>query len=402
MRSPAIRRSMSRASRIITSPTPHPYLDSSTCRCSSCHLKSAIFPRRTDGKIVLPRPRRPPKQDGSGRNLKNRKRHRPLDLDHDDGDGDARGKGKNRAVIGDDSLGHMHPHGFFGGGYHLPFHSTERMPPSTDMRLPDIKLSSTSPQTTLPHFSELRSGSDVRIPPANPDQWPRFPKIPAPSKHADRSKSHFEVLDFRNTSKDETSKSPPIDSWISWLPGSDEAGGPSKTRGRRSRSTSVSSRKAEGSQAAWNAPKKARPSSEKDSSRSRKSSSAEPPPGSGELQHQFIRFGVHTENPQPSIPPQTNYEETNGDNPSNHAVPDAGAQGSVLQTRMRLNPIRFREPLTAASRSDRRVYRGGVAIVQVKWDSDRKRRQGYFAPDSNGAEKSPFRHYSKEDCCFSD
>ena len=139
------------------------------------------------------------------------------------------------------------------------------------------------------------------------------------------------------------------------------------------------------------------------------------------MQHQFIRFGVHTENPQPSIPPQTNHEETAGNNTNNHVVPgkfdymlrswtlklimwniDAGAQGSVLQTRMRLNPIRFREPLTAASRSDRRVYRGGVAIVQVKWDSDRKRRQGYFAPDSNGAEKSPFRHYSKEDCCFSD
>lgn len=124
MRSPAIRRSVSRASRITTSPTPHPYLDSSTCRCSSCHLKSAIFPRRTDGKIVLPRPGRPPRQGGGnsyvsivrlssdlalsfffvgggGRDLKNRKRHRPLDLDHDDGDGNARGKGKNRAVNGD-------------------------------------------------------------------------------------------------------------------------------------------------------------------------------------------------------------------------------------------------------------------------------------------------------------
>ena len=39
--------------------------------------------------------------DGTGRNLKNKKRHRPLDLDHDDGDGNARGKGKNRAVNGD-------------------------------------------------------------------------------------------------------------------------------------------------------------------------------------------------------------------------------------------------------------------------------------------------------------
>ncbi|KAF5334790.1 hypothetical protein D9611_012963 [Ephemerocybe angulata] len=62
-------------------------------------------------------------------------------------------------------------------------------------------------------------------------------------------------------------------------------------------------------------------------------------------------------------------------------------------------PIRFREPLTADSRQDRRVVKGGVAVIQVKWDSDRKRRQGYFAPDA-GAEKSRFRHYSKDDCCF--
>lgn len=73
----------------------------------------------------------------------------------------------------------------------------------------------------------------------------------------------------------------------------------------------------------------------------------------------------------------------------------------VLQTRIRTNPIRFREPLTSTSRQDRKVVKGGVSIVQVKWDSDRKRRQGYFAPD-NGAEKSPFRHYSKDDCCFDD
>ncbi|KAH6887816.1 hypothetical protein BKA70DRAFT_70721 [Coprinopsis sp. MPI-PUGE-AT-0042] len=73
----------------------------------------------------------------------------------------------------------------------------------------------------------------------------------------------------------------------------------------------------------------------------------------------------------------------------------------VLHTRIRTNPIRFREPLTSTSRQDRKVVKGGVSIVQVKWDSDRKRRQGYFAPD-NGSEKSPFRHYSKDDCCFDD
>lgn len=34
------------------------------------------------------------------------------------------------------------------------------------------------------------------------------------------------------------------------------------------------------------------------------------------------------------------------------------------------------------------------SAVQVKWDSDRKRRQGYFA-QSDGNEKSPFRHYNQ-------
>lgn len=33
---------------------------------------------------------------------------------------------------------------------------------------------------------------------------------------------------------------------------------------------------------------------------------------------------------------------------------------------------------------------------QVKWDSERKRRQGYFAQD--GTVKSKFRHYNKSDC----
>lgn len=37
--------------------------------------------------------------------------------------------------------------------------------------------------------------------------------------------------------------------------------------------------------------------------------------------------------------------------------------------------------------------------VQVKWDSERKRRQGYFAQD-DGNEKSPFRHYNQTSCNF--
>uniref|UniRef100_A0A8H7XMV0 Uncharacterized protein n=1 Tax=Psilocybe cubensis TaxID=181762 RepID=A0A8H7XMV0_PSICU len=34
-----------------------------------------------------------------------------------------------------------------------------------------------------------------------------------------------------------------------------------------------------------------------------------------------------------------------------------------------------------------------ASVVQVKWDSERKRRQGYFSQE--GVEKSPFRHYNK-------
>ncbi|EDR07068.1 uncharacterized protein LACBIDRAFT_328387 [Laccaria bicolor S238N-H82] len=290
-----------------------------------------------------------------------RKRHRPLDLDHDDGDGDARGKGKNRAVIGD--------------AHSLSFHP--------------------GPQTTLPHFSELRSGSDVRIPPANPDQWPRFPKIPAPSKHAgkvwcrsavdrslilsvtDRSKSHFEVLDFRNTSKDENS-------WISWLPGSDEAGGPSPSDSCQLNTSSDDTLNSQGKQKG--ARRRGMPQKKRDLHQKKVNLHPifphDPRPLFDALKtlldlENQVALSLHRGagncsinlSGLPSIPPQTNYEETNGDNPSNHAVPDAGAQGSVLQTRMRLNPIRFREPLTAASRSDRRVYRGGVAIVQ-QWGGE--------------------------------
>ncbi|KIJ95297.1 hypothetical protein K443DRAFT_134463 [Laccaria amethystina LaAM-08-1] len=234
-----------------------------------------------------------------------RKRHRPLDRDHDDGDGDARGKGKNRAVNG--------------GAHSLSFHP--------------------GPQTTLPHFSELRSGSDVRIPPVNPDQWPRFPKIPAPSKHAGnflcpravdrslivslpgRSKSHFEVLDFRSTSKDENS-------WISWLPGSEEAGGPSPSDFCQLDICSDDTLNCRTLDPFFDALKT------------------------------LLDLGNRVA-----------LSLCQGVGKCSINLSDAGVQGSVLQTRMRLNPIRFREPLTAASRSDRRVYRGGVAIVQ-QWGGE--------------------------------
>jgi len=40
-----------------------------------------------------------------------------------------------------------------------------------------------------------------------------------------------------------------------------------------------------------------------------------------------------------------------------------------------------------------------LLMIHVKWDSERKRRQGYFTQEE-GAEKSPFRHYNKANCDF--
>jgi hypothetical protein len=102
------------------------------------------------------------------------------------------------------------------------------------------------------------------------------------------------------------------------------------------------------------------------------------------------RFSARTHNLIPSVSTPRASDDDEGQ--------ASGSQGGSSAPSSQTN-IRFREPLTANSRQDRRVVKGGVATIQVKWDSDRKRRQGYFAPDA-GSEKSKFRHYSKEDCCF--
>jgi len=60
-------------------------------------------------------------------------------------------------------------------------------------------------------------------------------------------------------------------------------------------------------------------------------------------------------------------------------------------TQQTQNHLRFQNPVTPdthVSNLDR-----SRSIIQVKWDSERKRRQGYFAQDE-GEEKSPFRHYN--------
>lgn len=64
-------------------------------------------------------------------------------------------------------------------------------------------------------------------------------------------------------------------------------------------------------------------------------------------------------------------------------------------------PLRFQSPVTpqnhAESTAGRPRPRAASIAPLVKWDSDRKRRQGYFSAVDDGDEKSPFRHYTTGD-----
>ncbi|KAF9003212.1 hypothetical protein BDQ17DRAFT_488635 [Cyathus striatus] len=80
------------------------------------------------------------------------------------------------------------------------------------------------------------------------------------------------------------------------------------------------------------------------------------------------------------------------DQPQATDPPERPPTPPPLHTTIRTTPIIFRDPIIASGQNDSQSSSGAY---QVKWDSERKRRQGYFAP---GSEKSPFRHYNKEDC----
>ena len=62
-------------------------------------------------------------------------------------------------------------------------------------------------------------------------------------------------------------------------------------------------------------------------------------------------------------------------------------------------PLRFQSPVTPQNHAESAAGRPRAASVAplVKWDSDRKRRQGYFSAMDDGDEKSPFRHYTTGD-----
>ncbi|KAF8804457.1 hypothetical protein BYT27DRAFT_7258930 [Phlegmacium glaucopus] len=98
--------------------------------------------------------------------------------------------------------------------------------------------------------------------------------------------------------------------------------------------------------------------------------------GAAQAKPKTIRFSSRSENPQPLI--QTRPQEIHRNHLHLHLTnSNHGPEEHIT------SPIRPRE----------------LSIIRVKRDSEKKRRQGYFAQEE-GAEKSPFRHYNKGNCDF--
>ncbi|PPQ66644.1 hypothetical protein CVT24_006936 [Panaeolus cyanescens] len=128
-----------------------------------------------------------------------------------------------------------------------------------------------------------------------------------------------------------------------------------------------------------------------------------------------IRFSSRSQNPQPQLSRAgafSSIHDEEGTNPAlftlivdtivdhhNSLAGPSSMPSHPQQTQMQATRIRFQEPVIPESSSGGSSRPGEASIVQVKWDSDRKRRQGYFAQEE-GSEKSPFRHYNKADCDF--
>ena len=85
--------------------------------------------------------------------------------------------------------------------------------------------------------------------------------------------------------------------------------------------------------------------------------------------------------------------------PSFHFVQSQIEEDSSTGSGSVQTQFRFQEPVVPEAHTTSPVHTRDLSIVQVKWDSERKRRQGYFAQEE-GSEKSPFRHYNKADCDF--
>jgi len=121
----------------------------------------------------------------------------------------------------------------------------------------------------------------------------------------------------------------------------------------------------------------------------------------------IIKFSSRSENPQPDKNPAsttTSAERSVNSSPTQDPTPpssssyllppqfEEGSSGPQTQ-------FRFQEPVVPEDHVTSSIRPRELSIVQVKWDSERKRRQGYFAQEE-GAEKSPFRHYNKANCDF--
>jgi len=104
------------------------------------------------------------------------------------------------------------------------------------------------------------------------------------------------------------------------------------------------------------------------------------------------KFSSRSENPQPDDNDPAREESVNSSPTRERLLSSSQSRSSSsVQTQ-----FRFQEPVVPEADT---TSSQELSIVQVKWDSERKRRQGYFAQEE-GSEKSPFRHYNKANCDF--
>ncbi|KAJ3502389.1 hypothetical protein NLJ89_g8908 [Agrocybe chaxingu] len=96
----------------------------------------------------------------------------------------------------------------------------------------------------------------------------------------------------------------------------------------------------------------------------------------------------------PTIPPTT--FTTTAAQPAAASSPGPSSQ---YEEQAQAAQIRFQDPVVPEDHIASPIRPRELSIVQVKWESDRKRRQGYFSQEE-GAEKSNFRHYNKEQCDY--
>ncbi|KAF8804444.1 hypothetical protein BYT27DRAFT_6688756 [Phlegmacium glaucopus] len=138
--------------------------------------------------------------------------------------------------------------------------------------------------------------------------------------------------------------------------------------------------------------------------------------GAAQAKPKIIRFSSRSENPQPvnnidapKITGEKSGEQKNkkiNSSPTTRDPPKSSSSSShQLQSQSEgsssssQTQFHFQEPVVPEDHIPSPIRPRELSIIHVKWDSERKRRQGYFAQEE-GAEKSPFRHYNKANCDF--